>query len=139
MTPDNCESENSRAEDSEPWYCAKMIFSWYRLATGERLCYEERFVLIRARDFDDAIAKAEQNAKEYCDEAGIDCGVRYESFCRVFNLFDSEVGEGTEVFSDTHESPLEPAEYLERYHVDLMWDSEGRKGGVPGGQIRCRP
>jgi hypothetical protein len=109
--------DEQRGENSELWFCAKMIFSWYQRATGKRICYEERFVLVRARDLDRAIVKAEQEAQAYCADFGPDWSAKYESFCRVYEMLDVVPGDGAEVYAETHESPLEPIEYITRHHV----------------------
>lgn len=110
--------DESPGVSSDVWFCAKMIFSWYRNATGERICYEERFLLLLATDPDQAILKAEQEGETYCREFGPDWSAKYEFFCRVYELSDCVLQDLTEVFSETHKSPLDPLEYIERYHLD---------------------
>jgi hypothetical protein len=53
-------------------------------------------VLLQAADFDDAIAKGEAEAQDYCR------GIRdmtYTGYINVYRLFADTVGHGTEVFS----------------------------------------
>ena len=119
--------DEPRDANSERWFCAKMIFGWYRRGTEDRICYEERFLLVVACGLDQAILKAEQEAEAYCHEFGPDWSARYESFCRVYDLYDCVPGDGVEVYAETHESPLEPIEYIKRYHLE-----EAKEGEKPG-------
>jgi hypothetical protein len=67
---------------------------------------EERVVLVRARNHDDAIRKAEQQARKYAafvtwrNPYGQRLRVRYVGACRSYELFDPPRA-GAEVYSDT--------------------------------------
>jgi hypothetical protein len=79
------------------WYAAKTIYKHHRVEEGaDKTVFEERIVLLQATDFDDAIAKAEGEAAEYCGTSG---DTVYLDFVDVFHLFDEAVGHGTEVYS----------------------------------------
>jgi hypothetical protein len=105
-------------DDAEPWYAAKMIFGWYR-DSGKRKCYEERIVLLKATDFENAIEQAEKESERYCREwSDEDSRIRYEGLLDVYHLFMPTVGHGTEIYSRVRRSPLEPKEYLDRYYDD---------------------
>lgn len=100
--------------DDNHWYSAKCLFRHRRTDEGvQRVLYEERFVLLRAADFDAAVIKAEADAEAYARE--ID-GCAYIGFTDLFQLFDREVGEGTELYSLLRESDLSPGDYLDRYY-----------------------
>lgn len=96
------------------WYGVKTVFrteskgkpkatdSFY---DPEATLIEERIVLIRARNFDEAIRKAEKEATEYCKESIINTygervTTRYLGACNAFELFD-EPDVGVEVYSAT--------------------------------------
>jgi hypothetical protein len=92
------------------WYAAKTIYQHHRLTV-----FEERVVLLQAADFDDALAKAEAEAAEYC----ITCGdTVYLGFVSVFHLFDETIGHGTEVYSLMRESELSAEDYLDHFYDD---------------------
>lgn len=74
--------------------------------------YEERIVLFRARDFDEAIRIAEKEAEDYCldlDDA------EYLGHINVFDLSEDKVVVGSEVYSLMRESRLSPSAYLKRF------------------------
>lgn len=111
----------SVTDDSEPWYSAKMIFGTYDRVSGRRMTYEERIVLFRANSFEHAIELAEEEAQRYCE--GLNDGkwqTRFEGFIDVFHLFDSNVGHGTEIYSNMRESELDAKEFIDRYYDDSL-------------------
>ncbi len=77
---------------------------------AEGTLVEERVVLIRARNFDEAFAKAEAEAKEYAaiphggNQYGQRVVSRYLSACEAFELFDPPAA-GREVYSCTRVVP----------------------------------
>jgi Domain of unknown function (DUF4288) len=97
----------------EPWYGAKCVF----LHTGIDGCpgrvYEERVILVRAENFDEAIARAEGMAEGYARECG---GCSYTGFINVFHLYDESIGDGTEVYSLMRTSDLSQDEYLNSFY-----------------------
>ena len=102
---------------TEPWYAAKTVYkNGYVLDGVRQACFEERVVLFRAASFEDAIAKAEAEAKEYA--AGCERTV-YLGFMDVYWLFEKTVGDKTEVFSLMRDSDLSQEEYLARYCGDV--------------------
>jgi hypothetical protein len=70
-------------------------------------------VILRARDADDAIARAEEEAVRYVTEA--DEGMEYLGSVDVYEMFD-DVGDGAEVYSLLRSTPLAPTAFLDRYH-----------------------
>ena len=93
----------------EPWYSVRCVFAF----KGEHQTrYEERVTLWRVASFEDAISRAEQEAREY----GEDVGAEYLGFAQSFHLaVDGPLRSGDEVFSLIRESDLPPADYISRY------------------------
>ncbi|MEU4107015.1 hypothetical protein ACGFYT_16080 [Streptomyces sp. NPDC048208] len=88
------------------WYGVRCVFRHRPLDV-----YEERVTLWTARSPDEAIARAETEAREYCDLLE---EVEYVNFAEAF-LIREVPGEGVEVFSLMRESELPPAQYVERF------------------------
>lgn len=88
------------------WYAVRCVFRHGPLGV-----YEERVTLWTAGSPDEAIARAEAEAVDYC--AGLD-GVEYVRFAETYALVTAP-GEGTEVFSLMRESSLPPDAYVERF------------------------
>ena len=79
------------------WYSAKTIYRHKRVERGKpKTLFEERVVLFLAKDFDDALSKADAEAAEYCGNSD---ETTYLGFADVYHLFDEEVGNRTEVYS----------------------------------------
>jgi len=67
---------------------------------------EERVVLVRARSFDEAIKKAEKEAREYARERyrnpyGQEVVTRYLGYCDAYDMSPEDPGSGVEVYSRT--------------------------------------
>jgi Domain of unknown function (DUF4288) len=96
------------------WYAAKTIYKHHHVEDGTpKMVFEERIVLFQTADFDDAIAKAEAEASEYC---GMNNDTVYLGFVNVFHLFDEMVGHGIEVYSLMRESDLSEKDYLDHFY-----------------------
>ena len=99
------------------WFSAKSVFRHHRVeASVSKTVFEERVVLVHAASFEDALARAEAEAAEYCAMAG--GPVDYLGFVDVHRLASAQVGHGTEVYSSMRESVLDPSEYLDRFYDD---------------------
>jgi hypothetical protein len=97
---------------AEPWYAAKCIFRHAGLQREvEGFVYEERVLLVRAPDLDEAQTKAESEAKRYATN-----GIEYLGFIDVYHLPSETIGDNTEVYSLMRSSKLQPTEYLNRFH-----------------------
>jgi hypothetical protein len=98
--------------DQEPWYGVRLV---YRLTGSAEPAYEERILIVRAVDSDDAIARAEQISRDaYESETTI-----YSDYAMAFNIFDENgdsLGDGVEVFSLIRKSRLDVGDYLDRFH-----------------------
>jgi hypothetical protein len=97
----------------EPWYAVRCVISFDGDSTGEgsRL-YEERITLWRAQGFDEAIERAEAEAREYVQVLN----GKYTGLAQAFHLaVEGVVGDGDEIFSLTRRSELAPRDYLDRF------------------------
>ena len=104
------------------WYSAKCVFR-IRETDSRRQIYEERIILIKAKDWDSAIKKAETEANLYCDESTT---FEFTGFLDVFHIFGEAVGDKTEIFSSMQTSDLDSAEYLSRFYPEVPDDCEAQ-------------
>ena len=98
-------------DKNEPWYGVRLI---YRLTGTSKQAYEERIIIVRAENDDDAIAVAEEYSREYESET-----TEYLGYAMGFHIFDEDgpsLGAGTEVFSLIRECELDPDAYIDRFH-----------------------
>lgn len=94
-------------DTNEPsWYGVRCVFRHRHLEV-----YEERVTLWTARSLEEAIARAESDAAEYC--ADLD-GVEYTDFAEAYAIHGSPE-EGAEVFSLMRGSGLPVGEYVRRF------------------------
>ena len=110
------------------WFGAKTLYRWpnsYSEAGSGAYVYEERVIVLRARDTYEAIVRAEQEAVRYASAAAD--GTEYLGAVDVYEMCE-DVGDGTEVFSLLRSTPLAPKEFLHRYH-----DPEGTHSRPFGG------
>jgi hypothetical protein len=109
---------------TEEWYCVRCIFDLGPSRDAEGITsYEERLVLVQAESFEQAIHKAEEDAKEYAgqDDAYIGCAQAYRLFAEhVENGFRS----GTEVFSLIRDSDLAREDYINAF-FDTGYEKQG--------------
>lgn len=95
------------------WFSARCIFEYATDRDGQRhITYEERIIVLRANDLDDAIRRGESEATEYAEEGS---GVAYTGFIDVYHLVDSKIEDKTEVFSLMRDSALDREEYIDRF------------------------
>jgi hypothetical protein len=103
--------------NDERWFGAKTIYRWRPVtginADGEQL-YEERIVLLRARDLHDAITVGEMLARNYARDLE---GIEYLGFIDVYEISD-DIRDGAEIYSLLRSSPLGAREFVSRYHDD---------------------
>lgn len=90
----------------QSWYGVRCVFRHLSLGV-----YEERVTLWTARSSDEAIDRAETEAREYCEVLD---EVEYVDFAEAFRINELP-GEGVEVFSLMRESELPPGEYVQRF------------------------
>ena len=93
-------------------FSVRCLFHWYsRPDQVRRHLYEERITLWTAKDIDQAIAFAEEEARAYASGSNDE----YLGFCQAYALFEEAGPSGIEVFSLLRESDLEPSQYLEAF------------------------
>jgi hypothetical protein len=96
-------------EQDNRWYAVRSLFSG---ADGTESAYEERITLWQAADLDEALARAEAEAAEYAEFAGVS---HLSGFAQAYPLADAPPRDGAEVFSLTRSSTLPPTAYVERF------------------------
>jgi hypothetical protein len=109
---------------NEQWYCIRCIFDLGPSADAHGFTsYEERLVLIQAQSFEQAIRKAEKDAKEYAGQRHT-----YTGCAQAYKLFAEHIengfGSGTEVFSLIRDSELSREDY-----IDAFFDTGHEKQG----------
>lgn len=85
--------------DKPPWYGAK-VYSPSRRFEEHGHLYEERVVLLKAESEDEAIDRAEKEAREYAQNLE---GCSYLGYVNVFHVYNESIGDGTEVFIDAYQ------------------------------------
>jgi hypothetical protein len=99
--------------DDEPWYSAKCIFLHADVQSENGRVYEERVVLLKAENLDEAIEFAEKEATEYAQNLE---GCSYLGFVSVFHIYDETIESGTEIYSLMRDSKLDKNKYLNRFY-----------------------
>ena len=100
------------------WYSAKCIFRFIK-TESRRQIYEERIVLIKAKNFDAATEKAEKNARKYCKD---DDYCEFAGLVDVFELFGKKIADKSEVYSSMQTTDIEPDEFLRKFYPDVSDD-----------------
>ena len=73
--------------------------------------YEERVTIWTGKSFEEAIDKAEAEARAYAGEEG-----KYLGYCDAFEMYDDPTTEGAEVYSLMRESTEPPNEYISAFY-----------------------
>ena len=100
---------------------AQCVFLHSESTHGPKQIYEERVVLLKANSFDEAVERAEKEAEDYCRDLD---GCKYAGYVNVFHLYDSKLGDGTEIFSSMQKSDLRPKDYLDLHYPEELDDCE---------------
>jgi hypothetical protein len=96
------------------WFGAKTVFRHPGLERElGKNCYEERVVLIRASDEDEALRLAEGEANEYADGSA----TRFLGYVNIFRIEDT-IGSRAEVFSIMRSVTMEEDEFLTHFYDD---------------------
>ena len=88
------------------WYGVRCIFRW-----STKKAYEERVIVVRAKDLDDAIFKAEEEAADYANTLKVE----YTGYANAFLTDVSKISDGTEVYSLIRDSDLDVDDYLDKF------------------------
>ena len=99
------------SEDSLRWFGIRTIYRSQQSDTEFTYSYEERVVVFSAYSIEAAIELAERESQDYIDgtdEIALD-------FLDVFEIYDGQISNGTEVFSLIRDSNLESDEYLSTF------------------------
>jgi hypothetical protein len=100
---------SSPKDDAKQWYSARTVYEHDEPGDG---LFEERIVLVRAADFDEAMSRAEDEAKKYAEAVG----GTYTGYVSVFELAEEAIGDGSEVFSLMRDSDLTADEYIDHFY-----------------------
>lgn len=104
--------------DEREWYSVKCIFEHDGLAKGaEETVYEERVVILRAADFDDAIEQGEAEARDYAESIG-DGSICYVGFISAYRTGERRVANRMEVYSLMRQTNLSREEFVTHYYDD---------------------
>jgi hypothetical protein len=106
---------HGRVIDEEPWYAVRSLSRSTPGNVGGRdtppgTSYEERITLWRASSADEAIFRAEQEAREYAETVGSE----HLGLAQSYHLFE-DPDDGLEVFSLVRNSDLAPDDYINRF------------------------
>ncbi|MCU1368947.1 MAG: hypothetical protein JWO77_141 [Ilumatobacteraceae bacterium] len=101
------------------WYAVRTLFRAVEtpeaalpdLAEGES-AYEERITLWQATSFEEAIARAEEEAAEYAEFLNVE---HVSEFAQAYHVADVPPRDGSEIFSLIRYSPLAPEPYVDRF------------------------
>ena len=96
-------------EQDNRWYAVRCLF---HDPEGMESAYEERITLWQADDVDVALARAEAEAAEYAEFAGV---TPLTGFGQAYPLADAPPRDGAEVFSLTRSSALPPKAYVQQF------------------------
>jgi hypothetical protein len=100
--------------ESSGWVAVRCIFR-SRTEDSSEAVYEECVTLWRDSDVDQAIERAEAEARTYASETTSPQRVtKYLGLAQSYSLFDEPV-DGAEVFSLMRTSALPPTAYLDRF------------------------
>jgi Domain of unknown function (DUF4288) len=93
------------------WYAVRCVFVAGGGSEDTERTYEERVTLWQARNHEEAIQRAEAEARDYAE--GI-APAEYLGLAQSYQLFDAPA-DGVEVFSLLRESGLAPSAYLDAF------------------------
>ena len=109
-------------DPAEPWFSVRCILAFTDDAST---LYEERVTLWRASSFEEAIERAEREAREYV--GGLDG--EYVGLAQAYHLADEHLEDGSEVFSMMRESELTAAAYITQF-FDTGRENNGPRGSA---------
>ena len=103
------------------WYSVRSIVRSQTVEDGSpRTVFEERVVLVKAASFDEAIAKGEAEAKEYC---AICHRSRVLDYLVAYYIGDEEELRRGEVWSSMRDSELSDGDFLTHFYAGESYSS----------------
>jgi len=100
----------------QSWYSVRSVFRSDRTEEGKpRRAFEERIVVFRATSFEEALAKAEAEAKRY---AAGSPGCSTLDHVVAFHIHNEELRDGDEVWSCIRDADVSDEEFLSRIYGD---------------------
>jgi hypothetical protein len=94
--------------DGKLWFSARTVYEHDKPGDG---LFEERIVLLRAGDFEEALERAEAEALRYGEQVG----GTYTGYASVFEIAEEQLADGSEVFSLMRDSDLEADDYIDHF------------------------
>ncbi len=104
------------------WFSAKQIFLHEPNIKKIKPWYEERIILIKADNDDEAISKAIEDGNEYCKSDIETCS--FLGLVDDFELYESEIEDRVEVYSKKVISSLDCNNFLSHFYPDSPNDCE---------------
>jgi len=113
----------SKAKNRDTWFAIKCIFRHPDIKIGPRQWYEERIILVKSDNDENAMDKGEKEAKQYAK--GCSDGCEFTGHVEAWHLFDDKIEDLTEIYFDKHLSNLSSEKYIKRYFpADVMDDCQ---------------
>ena len=111
------------SHDGKLWFSARTVYEHDKPGDG---LFEERIVVFRAADFDEALVRAEAEASAYAE--AVSCV--FTGYISVFEMVEETLSDGAEVFSLMRDSDLGAEEYIDRFYTtgDERSDDEEEDG-----------
>nr|WP_281371668.1 DUF4288 domain-containing protein [Petropleomorpha daqingensis] len=98
-------------EPSSGWYAVRCVFAMEGVSEDAERTFEERVTLWRAESHDEAIDRAETEARDYATALAL---AEYVGLAQSYQLPDAP-DDGVEVFSLLRDSDLAPSDYLDAF------------------------
>lgn len=103
------------------WFTAKGIYLHEPEYLNAKQWYEERIILLKAKNEDEALRFAKKEAIDYVKDLE---GSKFIEITDVHELYDEEISDKCEVFSSKTISLLKPQDYLETFYQNTPEDCE---------------
>jgi hypothetical protein len=94
------------------WFGVKTILIHLHESDSTLRVYEESVLLVKADNFDDAIASAERIVRKNCSVLSCEDS----GFYNAFEITDDKLSNGVEVYSIMRESKIEIDKYLDKFY-----------------------
>ncbi len=109
--------EESPASEIVSWYAGRTTYRRNFVDEGiQKVCFEERIVIVRAQTFEEADEKIWAEAKSY---AASQIELEYELLptSAIYTTSEATLAEGSEVWSVIREESLDPFVYEEHHNA----------------------